>query len=67
MIKIVTDYAGKEFWQTGQIDMENVTDCMHVINIHPDVQYQRFHGFGGAFTEASAHVYAGMSQEKKRR
>ena len=40
-------------------------DCMHVVNICPDVTYQTFHGFGGALTEAAAHVYAGMSKEKQ--
>ena len=38
---------------------------MHVVNICPDVTYQTFHGFGGALTEAAAHVYAGMSKEKQ--
>ena len=39
---------------------------MHVINIYPQVKYQTIDGFGGALTEASAHTYMGMSDDKKK-
>lgn len=63
---ITTDYDKKKFWEEISLDAEAVLDCMHVINVCPDVTYQEVHGFGGAFTEASAHVYAGMSEPKKK-
>ena len=35
-----------------------------VINIHPNIQYQTFHGFGGTFTEASAYCVKQLGEEK---
>ena len=62
---ITTDYENKKFWEEIEKESALMTDCMHVVNICPDVTYQTFHGFGGALTEAAAHVYAGMSKEKQ--
>jgi len=36
-----------------------------VINLYPDVTYQRFDGFGGAFTESAGYVYSLLDQELK--
>lgn len=33
---------------------------LHLITCRPDVAYQRISGFGGAFTEAAANVFALM-------
>lgn len=38
-----------------------------VINLHPDVEFQTFEGFGGAFTDSAGYVYAQMDQEKRER
>lgn len=62
---ITTDYENKKFWEETEKESALMGDCMHVVNICPDVTYQTFHGFGGALTEAAAHVYAGMSKEKQ--
>lgn len=32
-----------------------------VINLYPEVEYQKFEGFGGAFTESAAFVYSQMN------
>lgn len=44
-------------------------DCVEnqVVNIYPQMQYQCFEGFGGAFTDSAGAVYASMSpaQQKK--
>lgn len=32
-----------------------------LINIYPEVKWQKFSGFGGAFTEASATLCRGLS------
>lgn len=53
-------YWAEEVCPTGKTE-----DCMHVINVFPEVQYQKLHGFGAALTEAAAHTYAAMSGEKK--
>ena len=63
---ITTNEAKQKYWETMEIAAEKVEDCMHVINVLPDVKYQTFRGFGGAFTEAAAHVYAKMSREKQK-
>ena len=31
------------------VEQKTMEDCMHVINVYPEVAYQEFHGFGGAF------------------
>ncbi len=66
MVTVVTDYKTGKLWEQKEEQMEKVTDCMHVINVYPEVTYQKMRGFGGAFTEASAHNYAGMSKDKKK-
>lgn len=63
---ITTDEKQKRFWDEREVKRVQVTDCMHVIDVCPEVTYQSFHGFGGALTEAAAHVYGQMSDAKKR-
>lgn len=36
-----------------------------VINIYPDIEYQKFIGFGGALTEAAAYSYSLLPKEKQ--
>ncbi|MDO5572509.1 MAG: glycoside hydrolase family 30 beta sandwich domain-containing protein [bacterium] len=36
-----------------------------IINLYPQMSYQEFLGFGGAFTESAGYVYAGMDQESR--
>lgn len=36
-----------------------------LINIYPDVTYQKFLGFGGAITEASGYCYSKLPEDKK--
>lgn len=38
-----------------------------VVNLYPQIQYQQFEGFGGAFTDSAGYVYARMSDENKSR
>lgn len=66
MKKIVTDYQAGKFWEETEQDAEKMQDCMHVVNVYPEVAYQTMRGFGGAFTEAAAHNYAGMGEEKRK-
>lgn len=64
--EIVTDYESGKLWEETVHEAKAVQDCMHVVNVYPDVTYQTMRGFGGAFTEAAAHNYAGMSEEKRK-
>lgn len=64
--EIVTDYESGKLWEETLKDAKQMEDVMHVVNLYPDVQYQKVRGFGGAFTESSAHNYASMSEEKKK-
>lgn len=65
MKNIITDHGEGRYWETTACEMKKVEDCMHVVNVYPDVTYQTMRGFGGAFTEAAAHNYAMMSDDKK--
>lgn len=62
---ILTNEAEGKFWEKSSLAASKVDDCMHVINVYPHVKYQTVEGFGGAFTEASAHNYALMTEDKK--
>lgn len=64
--KIVTCEQSQAFW-----DEQELVPCaqpgeMQVVNVYPQVTYQEIEGFGGAFTEASAHTYMGCSEAKKK-
>ena len=37
-----------------------------VVNLYPEITYQRFEGFGGAITESAGYVYSLMDGEQKR-
>lgn len=37
-----------------------------VINLYPEIIYEKFEGFGGAVTEAAAYVYSLMNEEEKK-
>lgn len=63
---VVTDYKAGKYWETVEQEAKEMQDCMHVVNVYPEVTYQTMRGFGGAFTEAAAHNYAGMSDAKKK-
>ncbi|MDR0382219.1 MAG: glucosylceramidase [Oscillospiraceae bacterium] len=38
-----------------------------VVNIHPEITYQTFEGFGGAFTDAAGYVFARMPEGERKR
>ncbi len=37
-----------------------------VVNLHPEVEYQTFEGFGGAFTDSAGYVYSQMDKEDRK-
>lgn len=62
---IETNENKKLYWDERVEEVTEMTDVMHVVNIYPEVRYQKIRGFGGAFTEAAAHNYAMMSSKRK--
>lgn len=62
---ITTDQSTKKYWQSESIGMVPVQDCMRALNVFPEIAFQTFRGFGGAFTEAAAHVYSLMGDEQR--
>ncbi|MDR1157080.1 MAG: glucosylceramidase [Oscillospiraceae bacterium] len=38
-----------------------------VVNIHPEVEYQTFEGFGGAFTDSAGYVFSLMPKKERKR
>lgn len=38
-----------------------------LMNLHPEVKYQRFDGLGGALTDAAGYVYAQMEKDDKKK
>lgn len=54
--------------EKGQQELVFATDREReneLINLYPQVEYQKFEGFGGALTDASGYVYAQMEQKDK--
>ncbi|MCM1107121.1 MAG: glucosylceramidase [Blautia sp.] len=64
--KIITCEAEGKLWEESAAALAEQEDVMHVLNLYPQVKYQTIEGFGGAFTEASAHNYMGMGEEKRK-
>ena len=39
---------------------------IQVINLHPEISWEVFEGFGGAVTDAATYVYSLMNEEQKK-
>lgn len=64
---ITTVYDGENIKSTSkecffEEDVEGVEK--ELINLYPEVQYQKVDGFGGAFTEAAGYTLSKMSENK---
>lgn len=65
-IKIVTTDAAKNlFWQETEVEYAEQGDCMHVVNVFPDLKGQTVEGFGGAITEASVYSASKLDADKR--
>lgn len=62
---VTTSQAEGKYWQEETKDMETVTDCMHVINLYPELTEQTVTGFGGALTEAAVVSYNSLHDGAK--
>lgn len=64
---ITTNWNKGKLWEETTVEQKAVEDCMHVVNVYPHLKDQEMQGFGGAFTEASAHNYAKLTEEEKQK
>lgn len=61
---ITTNLKKNEIWNSTEGSLEEL-GCMEVYNVYPEFQYQRIHGFGGAFTESAGYCFSRLSDEAK--
>ena len=52
--------------QQGSLISDEKNTENQVINLHPELSYETFEGFGGAVTDAAAYVYSLMDEEQKK-
>lgn len=64
MKMILTDLENGMRWQEKDLETGEL-DCVHQISVYPNVRGQRFEGFGGAFTEAAAHNWQKLPEERR--
>lgn len=60
----VTNLQKGQHWHSRTLE-RGPLDCVHQVSIFPGCRYQRFEGFGGAFTEAAAYNWAGLPEGKR--
>ncbi|MGB8452499.1 MAG: glycoside hydrolase family 30 beta sandwich domain-containing protein [Anaerocolumna sp.] len=64
---ITTSYINNKKETTGK-EYEFGVDqgaAMNVVNLYPDIEYQTFHGFGGAVTEAAGYAFSKLGKENQ--
>ncbi len=59
---IRTNLQEGQYWQPVSLETQK-TDQNRLIALYPDVRYQTFQGFGGAFTEAAGDTYQRLTPE----
>lgn len=68
ILKMETNYNRNLFFHKYDfIKVETYSESIEndVINIYPDINFQTFLGFGGAFTESSGFAYSKLPKDKK--
>ena len=68
ILKVETNYKRTLFLHKyNYIKIQNYHELIenNVINVYPDISFQTFLGFGGAFTESSGFAYSKLSQIEK--
>ena len=61
-VLITTDLRKDRRWHSRPLE-RGLLDAVHQVSVYPGCRYQRFEGFGGAFTEAAAHSWAQLPEE----
>ena len=69
IIKYATNCKKKEFLKTNRIKERPYPKRFEskLINIYPEITYQKFIGFGGAFTESAGYCFNKLSTDKKQK
>ncbi len=64
---IITTYKDQvRDTQIQRIDLaEDKGAAMNVVNLYPNMEYQTFHGFGGAITEAAGYSFSKLTEKGK--
>lgn len=66
--KIITTTFPQNERTTKERELSFQKDCgieKQAVNLHPEMEFQIFEGFGGAFTDSAGYVYAQMNEVKK--
>lgn len=63
---ITTNYDENKLLETTMVTEGTEVGNMNVVNLYPDVMYQKIRGFGGAFTEAAGYTLSKLSEEKQK-
>lgn len=61
----VTNLQKGQHWHHEALE-RGPLDCVHQVSIYPQCRYQRFEGFGGAFTEAAAHSWEQLPEARQK-
>ena len=64
---IETHFAGGKYWSCSTLQDAGPAGEMKALVVFPDEKETTIRGFGGAFTEAAAHTYSGLSDEAQKR
>lgn len=61
----VTNLHSGQRWHSQTLE-RGPLDSVHQVSVHPDCRYQRFEGFGGAFTEAAAYSWEQLPEGRRK-
>ncbi len=61
-----TDRALGKYWSESSGQDLGPAGEMKLVVVYPDEKETTIRGFGGAFTEAAAHTYSGLSENRKK-
>lgn len=63
-ILTTTNFQTGQRWQRTQA-ASGALDVTHQVSVYPELRFQQFQGFGGAFTEAAAVCWKGLPPERR--
>ena len=63
---ITTNYNDSKFLETTEVVQGTEVGNMNVVNLYPEITYQKIRGFGGAFTESAGYTLSKLSEEKQK-
>lgn len=68
MKKIVTNIKEKKYWQESKITAElyDYSWEWNIVKVYPEIKKQKWHGMGGALTEASCYNILKLPKEKQK-